>query len=210
MTERDIATIVDAVLASAVGDVVPIVTAGDPVLRTRATEYDFTLPQATFGRLLTVMRATMYDAPGVGLAAPQVGIPLQVAVIEDLYDVDAGVAEVRERTPQPFRVLVNPTYEGIDGSRSFYEGCLSMPGYQAVVRRHAGVRLRCRDESGAEVDERFDGWPARIVQHETDHLAGTLYIDRAEIRSLAENATYARRWADPSPASAADALGFSL
>ena len=210
MTDRDIATIVDAVLASAVGDVVPIVTAGDPVLRTPAAAYDFSLPSTTFTRLLTVMTATMHDAPGVGLAATQIAIPLQLAVIEDLYDVDPAVASVRERTPQPFRVLVNPSYEGIEGTRSFYEGCLSMPGYQAVVQRHAAVRLRCLDETGARVDERFDGWPARIVQHETDHLGGTLYIDRAEIRSLAENATYARLWNNPSPQDAAHALQFPL
>ncbi|MGU3434118.1 peptide deformylase [Actinomycetes bacterium M1A6_2h] len=206
----DIAPIVDAVLASALGDVVPIVTAGDPVLRTPAAPYDFSLPGHVLERLLTVMRATMHDAPGVGLAAPQIGIPLQIAVIEDLYDVDGDVATVREREPQPYRVLINPTYEGLEGTRSFYEGCLSVPGYQAVVRRHAAVRMRCLDETGGAVDERFDGWPARIVQHETDHLAGTLYIDRAEIRSLAENQTYGRLWANPSPASAASALGFTL
>jgi peptide deformylase len=206
----DVSSIVDAVLASARGDVVPLVTAGDPVLRTPATPYDWSLSDAVFDRLLTVMRATMHDAPGVGLAAPQIGIPLQIAVVEDLYDVNTDVAAVRERSPQPYRVLVNPSYDGLGGSRSFYEGCLSVPGYQAVVRRHASVRLRCQDEQGAEVDERFDGWPARIVQHETDHLAGTLYIDRAEIRSLAHNPTYARLWAHPSPEGAASALDFSL
>jgi peptide deformylase len=92
----------------------------------------------------------------------------------------------------------------------FFEGCLSVPGWQAVVARHAEVRLTARDERGRAVDEVFTGWPARIVQHETDHLDGVLYLDRAELRSLSSNQAMAERWTQPTPAEAAAILGFDL
>ena len=72
------------------------------------------------------------------------------------------------------------------------------------------MRLRGEDEHGQAFDEVFTGWPARIVQHETDHLDGLLYLDRAELRSLSANETVARRWAQPTPQEAARALGFGL
>jgi peptide deformylase len=205
---------VDAVrelLSEARGGGVPIVAAGDPVLRSGAARYSGQLDSETFAELIEVMRATMHDAPGVGLAAPQIGIPLQIAVIEDLYDVGADVARVRERTPLPFRVLVNPRYTPV-GSRTagFYEGCLSVPGYQAVVTRAAEVRLECTDESGREIDEVVRGWPARIVAHETDHLHGTLHIDTAHMRSLTTSVVYGELWSDPTPDRAAQALGFTV
>ncbi|MEW1933235.1 peptide deformylase [Rhodococcus sp. NPDC079359] len=198
-------------LAEARGGVVPIVAAGDPVLRSGAARYSGQLDSETFAELIEVMRATMHDAPGVGLAAPQIGIPLQIAVIEDRCDVEAEVSRVRERTPLPFRVLVNPRYTPV-GSRTagFYEGCLSVPGYQAVVTRAAEVRLECTDEAGREIDEVVAGWPARIVAHETDHLHGTLYIDTAHMRSLTTSEVYGELWSDPTPERAAQALGFTV
>ena len=78
------------------------------------------------------------------------------------------------------------------------------------MARHENVRLRALDEHGRAVDEVFTGWPARIVQHETDHLDGTLYLDRAELRSLSSREAMADRWAQPTPAAAAEALGFDL
>lgn len=198
-------------LSGARDGVVPIVTVGEPVLRTPAAALDGQLERRTLARLVEVMRATMHDAPGVGLAAPQIGIPLAIAVIEDMYDVSEEVSRVRERTPLPFRVVINPTYTSVGHEkREFYEGCLSVPGYQAVVARAASVHLRCVDDSGADIDEVFHGWPARIVAHETDHLYGTVYIDRAVTRSLTANDVYAERWAEPSPGRAASALGFPL
>lgn len=197
-------------LTEAHGGVVPIVAAGHPVLRSRAAPYAGQLDSETFAELIEVMRATMHDAPGVGLAAPQIGIPLQIAVIEDCHDVGPDVARARERTPLPFRVLVNPRYTPV-GPRTagFYEGCLSVPGYQAVVTRAAQVRLECTDETGREIDEVVRGWPARIVAHETDHLHGTLYIDSAHMRSLTTSEMYGERWSDPTPERAAQALGFA-
>ena len=214
VTEPDAEVSGDSVrelLAEARGGVVPIVSAGAPVLRSRAATYAGQLDTETFAELIEVMRATMHAAPGVGLAAPQIGIPLQIAVIEDGFEVGADIARVRDRTPVPFRVLVNPRYTPVGSqTASFYEGCLSVPGYQAVVTRAAQVRLECTDEAGREIDEVVRGWPARIVAHETDHLAGTLYIDRAHTRSLTTDEQYGARWSDPAPERAAQALGFTV
>ncbi|NEB81221.1 peptide deformylase [Streptomyces sp. SID14478] len=189
----------------------PIVAAGDPVLRRPAEPLDGQLSDGLLARLIEAMRITMHAAPGVGLAAPQIGLPLRLAVIEDAANVPDEVSAARGRVPQPFRVLVNPSYEGVGERRAaFYEGCLSVPGYQAVVARHERVRLRALDERGSAVDEEFSGWPARIVQHETDHLGGTLYLDRAELRSLSSTQVSVERWAQPTPQLAAKELGFAL
>lgn len=189
----------------------PIFGAGDPVLRMTAVPFDGQLDPGLLARFVAALRATMHAAPGVGLAAPQVGVPLRLAVIEDPAPVSEEVRAARGRVPQPFRVLVNPSYEGVGAARAaFFEGCLSVPGYQAVVARHAEVRLTAWDEQGHPVDEVFSGWPARIVQHETDHLNGTLYLDRAEPRSLSSNWAAAELWGQPTPEQAAEGLGFEL
>ncbi|WP_308201774.1 peptide deformylase [Cellulomonas fimi] len=191
---------------------VPIVQAGHPVLRAQALPYDGQLADDELESLVHVMRATMHAAPGVGLAAPQIGLPLAVAVIEDSGPPDGDVGQVRERSPLAFRVLVNPRYAPVDDERvAFYEGCLSVVGYQAVVARARHVHLVGADERGRPLDEVVSGWPARIVQHETDHLGGVLYLDRAELRSLAAADALGLRWAsEPRPTTAARALGFDL
>jgi peptide deformylase len=195
----------------AAGGPLPIVAAGDPVLRGVAEPYDGQLDDALLERFVAALRETMHAAPGVGLAAPQVGIPLSIAVVEDRARGPQEVFEVRGRTPLPFRVLVNPSYEPEGDARAaFFEGCLSVPGWQAVVARHARVRLRGQDERGHAIDEVFTGWPARIVQHETDHLGGTLYLDVAESRSLSTNEAVARYWSQPTPEAAAHTLGFEM
>ncbi|MDN3266838.1 peptide deformylase [Streptomyces sp. MA15] len=189
----------------------PLVAAGHPVLRRRTEPYDGQLDPVLLARFVQALRVTMRTAPGVGLAAPQVGVGLRIAVIEDPAPVPEEVRVARGREPQPFRVLVNPRYEPVGAERAaFFEGCLSVPGYQAVVARHASVRLTGQDEDGRALDEVFTGWPARIVQHETDHLDGTLYLDRAEMRSLSSNEAAARYWAQPTAGEAARALGFDL
>ncbi|MFG2515839.1 peptide deformylase [Streptomyces sp. NPDC048584] len=189
----------------------PIVAAGDPVLRAGTEPYDGQLGPELLARFVAALRVTMRAAPGVGLAAPQVGIGLRIAVIEDPAPVPEEVRLARGRVPQPFRVLVNPAYEAVGAARTgFFEGCLSVPGYQAVVARAVSVRVRGQDEGGREVDEVFGGWPARIVQHEVDHLDGTLYLDRAELRSLSSSAAVVERWGQATAEGAARGLGFSL
>ena len=190
----------------------PIVRAGHPALRAVAVPFDGQLSDAELAALLSLMRRTMRAAPGVGLAAPQVGLPLALAVLEDPGVPDPAVAAVRERAPLAPRVLVNPSYAAVDDERAaFYEGCLSVIGYQAVVPRHRRVRLTGTDEHGTPLDELVTGWTARIVQHETDHLGGTLYLDRAELRSLSATDELGARWAaEPTPSTAARTLGFPL
>lgn len=209
---RDVALwIIEAGTRSADG-VAPIVQAGHPALRAVATPYDGQLSDTELTALLDVMHRTMRAAPGVGLAAPQLGLPVAVAVLEDPGSISPEHAEVREREPLPYRVLVNPRYTPVGDERvAFYEGCLSVVGYQAVVARARQVHLTGTDERGAPIDEVVGGWSARIVQHETDHLGGTLYLDRAELRSLATTDDFGARWAaEPKPAAAARALGFPL
>ncbi|MGP7959784.1 peptide deformylase [Sanguibacter sp. A247] len=193
--------------------VLPIVQAGHPVLRTATTAYTGQLGDV-LEDLLDAMVTTMRAAPGVGLAAPQIGVGLALAVLEDpgFPDGHDGARDAREREPLPLRVLVNPSYEPVGDERvTFYEGCLSVDGYQATVARHRSVRVRGSDASAAPVDEIVRGWSARIVQHETDHLGGTLYIDRAETRSLCATATYAALWSDEAvPERAARTLGFPI
>jgi peptide deformylase len=209
MRTRTLVELVDALLEGE--RPAAVVAAGDPVLRRPVPPYEGELGADRLARLVAAMRETLHAAPGVGLAAPQVGIPLRLAVIEDPAGLPEEIGAVRGRVPQPFRVLVNPRYEDAGaGGAAFFEGCLSVPGWQAVTVRHAAVRLRGQDEQGRQLDEEFTGWPARIVQHETDHLDGTLYLDIAETRSLSSTQDVRERWSQPTPEAAASALGFSL
>jgi peptide deformylase len=198
-------------------DVLPIIQCGDPVLRRAAEPVDpADLRTARLRRLIAQMRATMEAAPGVGLAAPQVGVSLQLAVLQDSPERWGHLSEeelaARERDALPFTVLVNPAVTPVDGNHpaGFYEGCLSVPGLTALVARYRVVRVEALDEHGQPVDRVFSGWPARIVQHETDHLDGRLYLDRAEPRSLSTADNYVKLWAGRPPADAAAALGFTL
>jgi peptide deformylase len=194
----------------------PIVHCGDPILRRTAEPVDpVDLGGAELQSLVGRMRATMEAAPGVGLAAPQVGVGLQIAVLQDGPERWGDLSEpervARERSALPFTVWVNPTLEPVEDELvGFYEGCLSVPGLRAVVARYRRVRVRALDQHGQPVDEVLSGWPARIAQHEIDHLHGHLYLDRAEIRSLSTTDAYIERWARRSTSDAAVALGFAL
>jgi len=195
----------------------PIVECGDPVLRRPAEPVNPSeLRTSELRLLITQMRATMEAAPGVGLAAPQVGVPIQLAVLHDGPERWAQLTEdertARERNGLEFTVLVNPALRPVeDGDQvSFYEGCLSVPGLTGVVARHRAVRVEALDEHGQPVDRVFSGWTARIVQHEVDHLGGRLYLDRVESRSLSSTGNYAKLWAGRPPQDAAAALGFTL
>jgi peptide deformylase len=186
-----------------------IVQAGHPVLRHVAAPFEGQLSDSELGHLIDLMRSVMHKAPGVGLAAPQLGIPLQLAVLEDQFAVDAEVAAVRGREPLPFFAMLNPSYQPIGTSAvAFYEGCLSIGGLQAAVLRPESVRLDFTAPDGTDLHRTFSGWQARIVQHETDHLHGILFLDRAELRSISNNAEYASRWAQPDISRARQELGF--
>lgn len=189
-------------------DLVPILQLGHPVLRRPAVPVDGQLRDEELAALVALMRRVMHHAPGVGLAAPQIGIPLRLAVLEDTYTPDPEAAELRERSALPFFTIMNPRYEPIsEESAAFYEGCLSFEGYQGVVVRHRSVALDYDDETGTARRREFHGWQARIVQHETDHLNGIVYVDKVLTRSLCSNSEYAR-WAAPGIEEARRALGF--
>ncbi len=155
--------------------------------------------------LIEWMRETMHDAPGVGLAAPQIGLGLQLTVIEDkpenLKDAPADLLKERERKPVPFHVLINPkiTLEG-PADVEFFEGCLSLSGFTALVPRARKVKVEYLDHKGNEKAMEASGWYARILQHEIDHLQGTVYIDRMYTRTLMTGDNFNRYWKNKSVA----------
>jgi len=177
-----------------------IVQTGEPVLRAQARKLT---REEIIGdeiqRLIRDMRETMRDAPGVGLAAPQVGVPLQLALIEDREELLSSLpphelAE-KEREAVPFHVIINPEITPLgDDSVNFYEGCLSLSGFSAVVTRARRVRVTYLNERGEPQSVEASGWYARILQHEIDHLRGTLYIDRMETRTFTSLDNWSRFW----------------
>jgi peptide deformylase len=144
--------------------ILPIRTLGDPVLKTPA------VPVTTFDsalrRLFDDMVETMYDAPGVGLAGPQVGVSRRLFVFDDGESGPTFIANPK---------LVDATGEAIEE-----EGCLSIPGPYHPTLRSSSVRCRGLDVAGRPLEWEGEGLLARIFQHETDHLDGVLYIDRLD------------------------------
>jgi len=190
-----------------------IVSVGEAVLRQPARSLTAAeIRSAEIQQLIQHMRETVNDAPGVGLAAPQVGLPLQLAVIEDKQEYWAGltaeqIAE-RERQPLPFHVIINPVlHQQPAGEVEFFEGCLSVPGFTAIVARSRRVRVLCQDETGTPRIIEASGWYARILQHEIDHLRGTLYLDRLQSRTFCSLDIYARLWKNKTTAEVKAGLG---
>jgi peptide deformylase len=157
------------------------------------------------------MLETMRDAPGVGLAAPQVGMSLQLAVIEDraeyLRDVKPELLAERQREPVPFHVIVNPRIQlGDGGPAAFFEGCLSLTGFSAIVPRATDVTVDCLDRFGEPKQIQARGWYARILQHEIDHLNGALYVDRMLPRTFTSMEHLNRYWKDKTTAQVEEML----
>lgn len=181
-----------------------IVQVGDPVLRQQARPLAAEeVRSREIKDLIASMRETMYDAPGVGLAAPQIGLPLRLAVIEDkpeyLKDAPSAFLMEREREPVPFHVIINPELTLGEGKPvSFYEGCLSLAGFTAVVPRARTVRVDCLDHRGEPTVIKASGWYARILQHEIDHLNGATYIDRMHSRTFSTIDHFNAFWRDKS------------
>jgi peptide deformylase len=180
-----------------------IVQVGEPVLRekARALTRDEILGRTTQD-LIRDMREAMHAAPGVGLAAPQVGQALQIAVIEDRKEYHKEISREqlaeRERRPVAFQVIINPVLTPVPAPAApppeFYEGCLSLAGFSALVPRARAVRVECLDEHARLCVIEASGWPARILQHEVDHLQGILYIDRMRVRSFTSLDNWTRFW----------------
>src|SRR5688572_20714487 len=177
-----------------------IVQVGDPVLRQRARPLTLEeLASPRIQQLIVDMRDTMRAAPGVGLAAPQIGESIQVVVIEDApaYHTKLSPEELaaRERESVPFHVLVNPTLTvRSDQTVAAFEGCLSFNGFSMIVPRARKVRVEALDEHGQRVVKVATGWYARILQHEVDHLRGIVCCDRMESRTLTTNDNFTRHW----------------
>ena len=155
-----------------------IVTLPEPVLRRKAkpvTKFDKDLQT-----LIDDMIETMRDAPGVGLAAPQVNISEQLAVIEYSEDEDDEDEEVEGATPKPKKlyVIINPEIIKVSEEKVMgIEGCLSIPGLIGEVERYEAIQVKALNRHGKPVKLKVDGWTARIFQHEIDHLNGVLFTD---------------------------------
>ena len=157
-----------------------IVTLPEPVLRRKAkpvTKFDKNLQT-----LIDDMIETMREAPGVGLAAPQVGVSERLIVVEYAEEEDENEeAEIAEPKPKKLYVMINP--EIVKASEEMVmgvEGCLSIPGLMGEVERHEALQLKGLNRHGKPMKLKVDGWLARIFQHEIDHINGVLFIDRAK------------------------------
>jgi len=147
----------------------PIIAYGDPVLKKVCSPIEESYPDLK--QLITNMFETMYHAHGVGLAAPQIGLPIRLFIVDtgaDEKDKDSFKkvfinAEILEETGEPW---------------AFNEGCLSIPEIREDVMRKPNVRIRYYDENWALHEEEVTGMPARVIQHEYDHIEGTLFTDK--------------------------------
>ncbi len=158
----------------------PIVRLGHPALRSPAVEVPHEqIGSAELERLISEMVEAMHEADGVGLAAPQLGIGLQVFIYLESADEEGGAAEIH--------VVINPMIEPEPGDlEEEWEGCLSIPGLRGLVPRHPAVRVRGLDRHGEALDYCAQGFAARVIQHEFDHLNGVVFLDRmGDLKSLA-------------------------
>jgi peptide deformylase len=147
----------------------PIVTYPNPILRKKTARVEKI--DSELDRLIEDMIETMHDAPGVGLAANQVGLSLQLAVID---------LSSRENEDQrhPLLVIINPEMVSMEGSVIEEEGCLSIPDYAENVKRATRVHVRAQDRTGKPFELKAEGLLAKALQHEIDHLNGILFVDR--------------------------------
>lgn len=164
-------------------------------------------------KLIQEMKLIMREAPGVGLAAPQIGLSIQLAVIEDsaerLKDLSHEVLKDRKREEISFHVIINPQIIELSGKTNyFFEACLSVRGRTRVTPRYDSIKIDCLDENGEKKTILADGWYARILQHEIGHLNGELYIDIADSRTeLVLDNEYTKTWSN---ANSAEILKFKL
>lgn len=152
--------------------ILPVYLYGSPVLRKRAEE----IPEEYPGLkgIIESMFETMYHSDGIGLAAPQIGISKRIFI------VDASPVESDDESLKDFkRVFINPEIISYEGDNVIYnEGCLSIPGIREDVPREERITIRYQDEQFEQHEEQFEGYPARIIQHEFDHLEGRLFTDK--------------------------------
>uniref|UniRef100_A0A6N2K669 Peptide deformylase n=1 Tax=Salix viminalis TaxID=40686 RepID=A0A6N2K669_SALVM len=167
-----------------------IVKAGDPVLHEPAREVDpKEIGSERIQKIIDDMVKAMRTAPGVGLAAPQIGIPLRIIVLEDTAEyigyAPKDETKAQDRRPFDLLVIVNPKLKKKSNRTAFFfEGCLSVDGFRAIVERHLDVEVVGLSRDGQPIKVDASGWQARILQHECDHLEGTLYVDQMVPRTF--------------------------
>ncbi|MDO6604642.1 peptide deformylase [Arenibacter palladensis] len=159
--------------------ILPIVAYGDPVLRKVADDIDKDFPR--FEELLANMWDTMYNANGVGLAAPQIGLPIRLFVVDSTpFADDEELTEEEQNALKGFRkVFINAKIEEETGTEwAFNEGCLSIPDVREDVSRKDTITISYMDENFKSYKETYDGLLARVIQHEYDHIEGILFTDK--------------------------------
>ena len=159
--------------------ILPIVAYGDPVLRKKAK--DITSEYPKLDELITNMWETMYNAHGVGLAAPQVGLPIRMFMVDTTpFADDDELTEAEQKQLDGFKkVFINAKIEEENGKEwDFNEGCLSIPDIREDVKRKPEITINYLDEDFKEHTETFDGLLARVIQHEYDHIEGVLFTDK--------------------------------
>jgi len=151
---------------------------GNPLLREVARPLEpAELDSPQLQVLLADMVDTLHDYGGIGLAAPQIGEPLRLAIIE----IDGGPTRYGELAPLPLTVFINPLIEVLDPvTAGYWEGCLSVPGLRGFVERPQHVRIQYTNLVGAQEVLELQGFPATVFQHEFDHLDGKLFVDRIQ------------------------------
>ncbi len=159
----------------------PIVAYGDPVLRKTAEEIDQDYPNLK--ELIDNMFETMYGAHGVGLAAPQIGLPIRLFIVDGSPFAEDDEDGPGDQSLKDFKkVFINPIIVEESGDKwAFSEGCLSIPDIQEEVMRHSNVVINYLDENFVEHEIELSGLAARIVQHEYDHIEGKLFTDKLPV-----------------------------
>lgn len=168
-----------------------VIRMGHPLLREPARPLEPSeIGSESAARLIADMTDTLRDYGGVGLAAPQVGEPVRLAIVE----IQGGATRYGELPAMPLTVFINPVIETIDpAGQGYWEGCLSVPGLRGYVERPQHVRVRYTTDAGEPCAMELQGFFATVIQHEFDHLDGKLFIDRVrDTRLLAFEAEYER------------------
>ena len=158
--------------------ILPIVAYGTPVLKKKGS--DITPDYPAFEQLLENMWETMYEANGVGLAAPQVGIAIRLFIVDasPFADDDELTEEEQKQLTGFKKVFINPQIEESGEEWAFNEGCLSIPDIREDVYRQEEIQIRYWDENFKEHTEQYSGLAARVIQHEYDHIEGVLFTDK--------------------------------
>lgn len=176
---------------------------GDPILRRKAHDLDPSMiGSAELADLVDAMVATMEEAGGIGIAAPQVSVSLQLAVIEIPADSERYV----EAEPFELEVFINPRITVLDPTEhEYWEGCLSVPDLRGLVPRPSKVRVDYMVMDGTERSITAEGFLATVLQHELDHLEGILFVDRVrDTTKLATIEEYRKHWLEADEESADD------